>query len=140
MSIKDDILLAGQGLFRIEPIASPELQAVLNEQVYCRELTAAESGEYAASRVDISYDDDDRIVRKLNFRNLKARLLVRSLVRSDGVTPVFGPEDCEALGKLPDHIIDPLFDQAQRLTGLDARAQRELEKNLSGRTSLSPSS
>ena len=53
-----------------------------------------------------------------NRENVRARLVVRTLVTTDG-TRLFSDEEADALGAKSAAVIDRLFDVATRLSGMD---------------------
>ena len=53
-----------------------------------------------------------------NRENVRARLVVRSLVSQDGAR-LFSDEEADALGAKSAAVIDRLFDVATRLSGMD---------------------
>lgn len=67
-------------------------------------------------------------VRKVNLANMRARLVVLTLVDADGKR-VLGDEDADALGEKSAAVIARLFDVAQRVNALSADEVKALEKN-----------
>ena len=63
--------------------------------------------------------------------NMRAKLLVRTLVDADG-EQLFAAEDVAALGEKSAEVLDRLFDVASRLSGVSADDVEELAKNSEG--------
>src|SRR2546430_14379547 len=101
MALRDKFLVEAAKLQRREPANSQELLAVVGEPFFVSELSAQDAGDFTASRVDIVYDENDDIKsRRLNFRNLKARLLVKALTDASGAR-IFTDAEADELGRLP---------------------------------------
>lgn len=66
--------------------------------------------------------------REMNFVNLRARLLVKCICNSDG-TRLFEDGELEKVAALPAKVIDPLFEVAQRLSGMGAKDVESLSGN-----------
>jgi hypothetical protein len=75
--------------------------------------------------------------RRLDTRNSRASLLARCIVTEDG-SRMFSDEEAELLGKVRVDILQPLFDVAQRLSGVSDEDLDELGK-FSGATAGSGS-
>ena len=89
--------------------------------VKVRTMASAERDKYEQSVVDIDSG-------KRNFRNLRAKLCVLTIVDDDGEL-IFGPNDAEKLGAKSAKAIDRIFEVAQRLNGIGQGDIEELEKN-----------
>lgn len=77
--------------------------------------------------------------RRLNPRNVRAKLIVRCVVDERG-EPLFTPGDVEELGKKNAAALEKLFDVARELSGLAENDIEELLKNSeSGQPGASPS-
>jgi len=66
--------------------------------------------------------------REMNFVNLRARLLVRCICDADGKR-LFADGDVEQVAGLPARVIDPLFEVAQRLSGMGAKDVESMTGN-----------
>lgn len=77
---------------------------------WVRTLTSNERDRFEAGMLD------DAKAGKLNLRNLRARLVVESLVDEDG-QKIFKASDAEALGAKSAAALQRLFNVAQRLSG-----------------------
>lgn len=64
-----------------------------------------------------------------NPRNIRAQLVVRSVVDAEG-KKVFRPTDVEALGKKSGKALDRVYEVAARLSGIRAEDVEEIAKNL----------
>jgi hypothetical protein len=64
----------------------------------------------------------------MNFVNLRARLLVRCICDADGKR-LFADGDVEQVAGLPARVIDPLFEVAQRLSGMGAKDVESMTGN-----------
>ena len=63
-----------------------------------------------------------------DMRNLRARLVVKSIVDDQGVR-VFSDEDAEALGDKDGEVMDMLFDEVRNLSGMSDEALGIAEGN-----------
>lgn len=116
-----------RGLGRAEILAAedlPRVEVLVAEwggSVYLRGLTGQE------------YDRFDRMVYgEKQTENVRARLVAMAMV-DEGGNRVFADADLgegiRALGLKSGAVLDRLFETAQELSGIGARAQRILEKN-----------
>jgi hypothetical protein len=60
--------------------------------------------------------------------NIRAKLVVYSVIDPETGERVFSDSDADQLGKIPAKVIDPLYATAQRLSGLRDDDVEELEK------------
>lgn len=65
---------------------------------------------------------------KLNQENIRAKLLVMCVINAAG-EQVFKEDDATALGGLPALVLEPVFQVAQRLSGLSSEDVEELAGN-----------
>lgn len=101
--------------------------------VKVRGLTARERDDYERS-IMVGKGKD----RDVNLRNLRAKLVVRSVVDSAGQL-LFSDADIEALGDKSAAALERIFDVARDLSGLSEQDTEELLKNSeSGRPDDSP--
>lgn len=112
-------------------------------QVILREATALERDDYQENLLRPKYLDDGKAPAKPelrpNFRNAKARLLVKCMIDERG-DRLFSDQEAEDLGQKSGQVIDRLFRIVQRLSGMDLQGQKDLEKNSDdGQTESSPS-
>ncbi len=78
--------------------------------------------------------------REVNTRNLRAKLVTRCVLNDDG-TRMFTDEDAAALGKIGAHVLQRLFEAAQKLSGVSDEDVDELGKpSAEAATSGSPTS
>jgi hypothetical protein len=104
--------------------------------VFVREMNAEDSDAYEASRVRIRTGANGQPIGEPATENIRARLLVKCLCDVEGKR-IFTDAEAAILGqKLPRRIAKRLFDQAQRLNGLDAK--EGVEKNASPPATASP--
>ena len=101
---REDILNADD--LKVENVEVPEWGLT----AWIRTLTGAERDRFEASMLV------DAKAGKLNLRNLRARLVVESLVDKDG-NKIFKVSDAEALGAKSAAALQRLFNVAQRLSG-----------------------
>jgi hypothetical protein len=72
--------------------------------------------------------------RRMDTLNIRARLAVRCLVDKPAGERLFSDAEAEILGNLPVAILNPIFEQAQRLSGVGDNDIEELQKQ-AGETS-----
>src|SRR5262245_38052208 len=126
-------LLAYRGRLRREPAAAaPELDGFDMSGLFVRELTAAERDDYEQSRFRLLRGREGRLEPDPQLSNIRARLLVLALCDAEG-NRIFGGEDAAGLGELPAVVLDRWYEQAERLSGLDAGSDETLRKNWNGR-------
>jgi len=114
--LSKDQILAAEDLPRREA-AVPEWGG----GVWLRTMTGAERDAFEASL--LAGADGDR-----NLANLRARLLVRTLVDAKG-NRLFADDDAGLLGEKSAAVLDRLFAIAQEINGLRAADVEELAKN-----------
>src|ERR1044072_1746226 len=102
-----------------EPVEIPEWGGT----VYVRVMTGAERAAFAAE----TYQHNGRSM-KLNRKNFRARLLVRTLCNSAGV-PLYSAAEAAELGEQPSDILDRLSVVASRINGMTAKDVEDLVKN-----------
>jgi hypothetical protein len=77
--------------------------------------------------------------RDVNMQNLRAKLIVRSVVDAAG-KPLFSAQDVEELGAKSASALEKIFDVARELSGLTEQDTEELLKNSeSGQPGVLPS-
>jgi hypothetical protein len=97
--------------------------AGIAEPFYLRGLTAGERDAFEAACFVGKGPN-----KEMNFVNLRARLLVRALCDKDGAR-LFTDSEVETVAGLPARIVDPLFDAAQKLSGMGAKDVEALAGN-----------
>ena len=101
------------------------------EPVFVRALSGAERDEFEQESleapVDIG-DTPDDAKRKVNMRNFRARLAVKTICDESG-TRLFTDAEADALGAKNAKPLDLIFDVAQRLSGFRKEDVDELTKN-----------
>lgn len=108
--------------------------------VKIREATALERDEYEEAILVPQLDADNRPSLKPDFRNAKAKLIVKCMI-DDAGDRIFKDSDAEALGKKSGRAVDQIFQAIRRLSGMTIESKKELEKNSGGALSASsPSS
>lgn len=100
-----------------------EVVEVWGDRLWVRCMTAAERDDFEA-QVMVTKGKDT----KLNLKNLRAQLVVRTTVDEDG-NRLFTDEDAEDVGKKSADEIDKLFAVASRLSGFSEKDVEELAKN-----------
>lgn len=91
--------------------------------VYVKGMTARERDEYEVEIVSTRGKNVE-----VNRRNLRAKLVVRTVVDENGER-LFGDTDIKELGEKSAAAIDRLFGVAQRLSGLSPEDEEDLAKN-----------
>ncbi|MDD5305546.1 MAG: hypothetical protein PHS14_20795 [Elusimicrobia bacterium] len=116
MSLRDEIfaLKPGREAVTIPGVTGP---------VYVRGLTLAER----QSLDDSCYSGEGKD-RKQDLTRFRPGLLRRTVEGEDGVL-LFSDVDEPALARLPADVMEPVFDVALRLSGLDRKTERQIEGN-----------
>ena len=104
---------------KTEQIDVPEWGGV----VFVRTMSGEERDDFEASLVDAAGPD-----QKKNFRNLRARLLVKTIVDENG-NRLFSDADAVPLGRQSAVILDRVFSISQRLNSLGQQDIEKLTKN-----------
>lgn len=131
MGLKDKLRKNRAGRIKREPADAPQWQSDLEgEPLFVRGLTGTERDEYEASRLRVSFDPKGRAKRELDLTNLRARLVAKCLVDADGKR-VYADAEVAELGQEPGDILDRLYEQALRLSGLSDEDNEALEKKFS---------
>lgn len=91
--------------------------------VILRTFTAAERDNW-----DASLFTDNGKERKMNYQNIRARLLAFTLIDENG-NRLFSEEDIDVLGGKSGLVLDRLFNTACELNGMGATDIKALEKN-----------
>jgi hypothetical protein len=120
---------AARARLKREPAEAPELAELLDvPELFMCELTGRERDAHEASL----WPDGAKVAC---LTNVRARLVARCLVDESGQRVVL-EDDVEALGELSGALLDRLYDQARRLSGLRAgdveASQEALRKNAPG--------
>jgi hypothetical protein len=89
--------------------------------VSLRGLTASERDSWE----QYVYSERDK---KMGVKNIRASLVVRSLVDETG-SRLFTDSEMDQVGSMPASVIDKLYEHCQRLSGLGAKDAEELEGN-----------
>lgn len=110
-SLRDQILAVND--IKIKRVEVPEW----NTHVYLKTISGASRDMLDSEYLQV--DEKGRV--KVDRSNLKAKFLVHTLCDSEG-NLLFKPEDAGALGKKSASAINRLFEEAQELNGLDAKA------------------
>jgi len=113
-----DQILAAQDLSR-ELVEVPEWGG----SVWVRALTGGERDDFEASCLTTKGKSSE-----LNYRNMRAKLVVRTAVTEAGER-VFTDADVEALTQKSASALDRLFSVASRLSALSRTDVEELTKN-----------
>src|SRR5262245_43294541 len=147
-------LLSFRGRLRKEPAAAaPELEGFDGTDLDVQELCATARDWYEASRFHLLRGRDGKMETEPRLDNIRARLLVLSLCHRSGemlfpldwrAEPLGMKRQVEqyaaALGELPAIVLDRWYEQAERLSGLDAVSDEALRKNFNGQApAASPS-
>jgi len=109
--------------------------------VIVREATALERDAYEESLLRPTLNKrGERAELKTDFRNSKARLVVKCIIDERG-DRIFQDEDAEALGRKSAAVIDRIFQVVRRLSGMTLESKQEIEGNSDGaQNESSPSS
>ena len=105
---RDEVL--GASDLKSEDVEVPEWGGVLR----LRSMTGVERDAFETS---LFVEGEDGGERKLDSRNMRARLVAATAVDEAGKT-LFTKEDVEALGRKNAAALDRLFSVAQRLSGI----------------------
>jgi len=114
---KDQILKADD--LKSEIVEVPEWGG----EVKVRTMTGIERDTFEESIFDSKGKDT-----KMNFKNLRAKLVVLTIIGDNGER-LFIEADVEALGKKSAKALDRIFGVAQRLNGIGQKEVEELTKN-----------
>jgi len=117
-------ILAAQDTSK-EAVSVPEW-GIDDGLVFIKTLSAKDRDNWETSMVSV--DMERKKVRKVNMANMRARLVVLTLVDVDGKR-IFGDDDADQLGEKSAAVIARLFDVAQRVNGLSTEEVKALEKN-----------
>ena len=123
MNLRDQILAAQDA--NKEAVSVPEWG--LENGLFIKTLSAKDRDQWETSMVSVDVGRQAK-VRKVNLANMRARLVVLTLVDVDGKR-VLGDDDADALGEKSAAVIARLFDVAQRVNALSADEVKALEKN-----------
>jgi hypothetical protein len=123
MNLRDQILAAQDANKEAVSVTEWGLETGL----FIRTLSAKDRDQWETSMVSVDVGRQAK-VRKVNLANMRARLVVLTLVDADGKR-VLGDEDADALGEKSAAVIARLFDVAQRVNALSADEVKALEKN-----------
>jgi hypothetical protein len=93
-------------------------------EVRVRGLTGKERDAFEASLVSTNGRPDD-----MNMENIRAKLVILSVVSSDGSHVFRWPADVELVGDRCAAALDRIFAVAQRLSGIRRRELEEMVKN-----------
>lgn len=107
----------------VEPVATPEWPEVDGQLAVCK-LSAEEADAWEFSLFRQVGDQ----MRK-DMRNMRAKLVVRTLVDADSGERVFGEGDAKHVGSLDAAVIGRVFEAARKLNGLVAAADEDAEGN-----------
>ena len=92
-----------------------------------RELTARERDSWEESCLKMKGKGKNR-ESEVNLKNARARLVVRSCIKEDGVS-VFTEADAELLGGLSAAAVDRIYTVAARLSGISEEDLEEIAGN-----------
>lgn len=120
----DRVFLGREGILAVQDIQVREVQVPeWGCWVRVRGLTGAERDEWEKSILVGKGKDRD-----VNVRNLRAKLVQRSVVDAEGKL-IFTEADVPALGAKSAAALERLFDAARELSGLTEQDEEELLKN-----------
>ncbi len=105
----------------IEDVPVPEL----NTTFRLRGMTGTQRDAFEASLIALSANGRKR---SLDTANIRAKLLVHSIIDAATGEPMFTPAEAVELGKVRADVLDRLFTVAQRLSGVSDRDVEELGK------------
>lgn len=115
---KDQILEATD--LKSEPVDVPEWSG----SVLVRTMTGADRDAFEESMVTIAPDGK----RTPNMTNMRAKLVAMTVVDEAG-NRLFEAADVAFLARKSAAALERVFDVAQRINGMGAAAEKELEKN-----------
>lgn len=121
MSLKEKIL-AADDLPR-EPLVVPEWGITEEDGGFIRGLTGSELDAYQASFRKFRGN-----TQTITLSDMRSRLVASCLIDGDG-NRVFSDKEVRDLGKKSGKVLDRLYDDAARLSGLSEQAQEELAEN-----------
>lgn len=114
---KEDLLSSKAQTPDIEPVDLPSLGG----RVFVRGMSARQRGDWEQTLVR---------GKKVDARNARASLAAACLVTDEtGATRMFSDEEATILGKTRADILQPIFDVAQRLSGVSDKDVDELGKS-----------
>lgn len=116
MALSRDEILAAKKTFVTRSVDVPELGG----KVIVKELSGKELDAYQSSLVQMRGKE-----AVPNTTNLRAKLVVRSLVDEDGKR-LLTDQDTNALGDLPGRVLNRLYDVAAELSGISEEESEEL--------------
>lgn len=120
MSSQKDLLLGAVQL----PRESVEV-AELGQTFTVQGMNGVDRDAFESSLMTTSANGKKRM---FNPANIRAKLLVRSLIDPDTGERLFGDGDADALGQVRSDILDRLFGVAQRLSGISDQDVEALTK------------
>ena len=94
-------------VFNVHPVDVPG-----DRRVYVRELTARERSQYELSLANKEFD------------SCRERLLSLCVCDETGAR-IFNEQDIDEIGRLPAVFVEPIFNKAREVSGLDAKAEAE---------------
>jgi hypothetical protein len=119
MTASKSLILSLAASIPVEAVSIPGVA----EPISVRGLTAGERDAFEAACFVGKGNS-----REMNFENLRARLLVRCICDAGGKR-LFADSDVEQIAALPAKVVDPLFEVAQRLSGMGAKDVESLSGN-----------
>jgi hypothetical protein len=119
MTASKSLILSLAASIPVEAVSIPGVA----EPISVRGLTAGERDAFEAACFVGKGNS-----REMNFVNLRARLLVRCICDAGGKR-LFADSDVEQIAALPAKVVDPLFEVAQRLSGMGAKDVESLSGN-----------
>lgn len=96
---------------------------VWNGEVIVRTMTGAERDSYEDSLFETKGAN-----RKVNYANMRAKLVARCLVDESGKR-LFADKEIAALGEKNSNALDTLYTVAAKLNGIGPKEEEELVKN-----------
>jgi hypothetical protein len=119
---------------KIEWCPVPEWSSEDNERgVFIQGLSGTDRDSFDMAMIEQRQIGKGKITQELNFRNLRAKLVVRTAVDSadpNEAKPIFTEADVEALGRKNGAALQRMYAVAQRLSGLSSEDVEELTKDL----------
>lgn len=122
MATKRELLLGAKGRLPREVVEVPELETSFTVQG----MSGKERDAFEGSCFATTANGKRRV---FTSDNIRAKLLVHSIIDEDTGQLMFTENDIADIGALPGVIVNRLFEVAQRLSGLRNEDVEELAKN-----------
>lgn len=120
-------ILSKADILSIDDIETKELEIeAWGGTVLVRSMTGTERDEFEDDITEV--DGESKQKKKSRNTNIRAKFVQRVLVDEDN-NRLFTPADIIEIGKKNSAILDKVMEFAKELSGIDKKAEEELEKN-----------